>query len=182
MSTAPPTARRTRRSLRVRAAATVTRSGGATSHRPALAVLVAALVLGILGMHALVSHGNPTTSDASPGMTSMVGMPSGIASSAADRGDDSSRVHASEADAGGLHTGHGAAQGSGHSSNDAMSMLLLCAVMLTVAFALVALLVAGIFRPLLPAAFRPAVVRTRALQWVRGTGPPHEWQFSVVRC
>ena len=32
------------------------------------------------------------------------------------------------------------------------------------------------------AAFQPAALRADALAWVRGTGPPYVWQFSVIRC
>lgn len=182
MSTVP-TARRARSSLRARAAAVVTRSGGETRRRPALAFLVTALVLGILGMHALASHVTPATSAPSPDMSSMVGMTRGMAASVADQVDDSSRANASNADAAGLQTGHGSAKGPDHGSGDAMSMLMLCAVMLSAAtFTLLALLGVGMVRPLLPAAFHPAVVRARALQWLRGAGPPPEWQFSVIRC
>jgi hypothetical protein len=63
------------------------------------------------------------------------------------------------------------------------SMVMLCVVMLAAAaLTLLLVLAAGVIRPLLPAAFEPAVVSERAVQWVRGTGPPHEWQFSVIRC
>ena len=62
-------------------------------------------------------------------------------------------------------------------------MVMLCVVMLAAAaLTLLVVLAARLFRPLLPAAFMPAAVRERALQWVRGTGPPYEWQFSVIRC
>lgn len=50
MSPVPASSRRTRNSLWVRMAARLT-------GRSAVAVLVAALVVGILGMHALASHG-----------------------------------------------------------------------------------------------------------------------------
>ena len=72
------------------------------------------------------------------------------------------------------------ASGSGH---DMSSMVMLCVVMLAAAaLTLLALLAAGFVRPLLPAAFKPAPVRERVLQWMRDTGPPAVWAFSVVRC
>lgn len=191
MNPVPKIARRTRRSLRVRAAAAVVH-GGQAGRRTALAALVAALVLGILGMHALASHGTPATTDASPGMTSMTGV---MAGGMADRAIDSSWARAGKADTAGMQTaqasaqlgshaaGHGSAQGSGHGSGDAMSMLMLCAVMLAAAaLTLLVLLVVRVLRPVLPAAFHPAAVHAQARQWVRGTGPPYEWQFSVIRC
>jgi hypothetical protein len=62
-------------------------------------------------------------------------------------------------------------------------MVMLCVVMLAAAaLTLLVVLAAALFRPLLPAAFMPAAVRERTFQWVRGAGPPHEWQFSVIRC
>ncbi|CUR59848.1 hypothetical protein NOCA1190126 [metagenome] len=100
--------------------------------------------------------------------------------------------------AGTSHEGHAHPEGAPHASagaagtsagpgsdsrHDMASMVMLCAVMLaTAALTLLVVLAAGIVRPLLPAAFQPAAVRERALQWVRGTGPPPEWQFSVIRC
>ena len=60
---------------------------------------------------------------------------------------------------------------------------MLCVVMLAAAaLTLLALLATGFFRRLQPEAFMPAAVRERALQWVHDNGPPHEWQFSVIRC
>lgn len=133
--------------------------------RGALAALVVALVVGILGMHALASHGAPAA-------------PTALAAGASHTSHD----HL----AGGSHsptaagTSIGADSGSRH---DMASMAMLCVVMLAAAaLTLLVLLVAGVLRPLLPAAFQPAVVRERALQWVRVAGPPHEWQFSVIRC
>jgi hypothetical protein len=63
-----------------------------------------------------------------------------------------------------------------------MSMLMLCAFILTVALTLLVLAVVGIRRLRLPAAFWPAGARDKILGWARGTGPPHEWRFSVIRC
>ena len=126
-------------------------------------------------MHALASHGTSATSDASHGTTSMVGM----AAAATYQADDSSPAHAGHADDLGMQTSQIFADGSGHG----MNILMLCVVMLTAAaLTLLVLLVVGVLRPLLPVAFAPAASRARTLPWVRGTGPPHEWQFSVIRC
>lgn len=193
MNPVPTIARRTRRSLRVSAAAAVVQ-GGQAGTQTALAALVAALVLGILGMHALASHGTPATIDASPGMTTTTSVAGLMAGGAADRSSESWQAGAAHADDSAMQThasgelgsqaaGHGAAEGSGHGSGDAMSMLMLCAVMLAAAaLTLLVLLVLGVLRPLLPAAFSPAGVHAQARQWVRGTSPPYEWQFSVIRC
>jgi hypothetical protein len=188
MNTVPVIARRTRRSL-VQEAATVGNSAGQTAWRTALVVLVAALALGILGMHAVASHGSPATNDATPGMTSMTG----ATVDEADQATGSSRVNADKANDAGTQAqvsalgsqadGHGSAQDSGHGSGDAMSMLMLCAVMLAAAaLTLLVLLIIGIVRQRLPGAFHPAAVPARALRLVHGTGPPYEWQFSVIRC
>jgi hypothetical protein len=50
------------------------------------------------------------------------------------------------------------------------------------ALTLLVLLAVGFVRRVLPTTFQPAAVRAQALQWVRGTGPPYVWQFSVIRC
>ncbi|KQV69613.1 hypothetical protein ASC64_07140 [Nocardioides sp. Root122] len=164
----------TRRQLRVSTAAR-------PSSRVGLAALVAALVVGILGMHALPSHGAPaatTDRTASAAHTSsmiamspMSGMPSG---------------HDTAMEVGDSHEGHTTAAstaGGGGSGRDMVSTVMLCVVMLAAAaLTLLVVLAAGVLRLLLPAAFKPAAVRERALQRVRGTGPPHEWQFSVIRC
>jgi hypothetical protein len=145
-----------------------------------MAALVTALVLGILGMHALASHGTPAAPAAASSAMSMPGM-----TVADDTAMTSSNPHASQA-----HevpaaqptdeAGVGSDSGSGHVM---AGMVMLCVVMLAAAgLTLLAVLATGLFRPLLPAAFMPAAVRARTLQWVRGTGPPHEWQFSVIRC
>ena len=193
MSTVRRTAHRARRSLRVRAAALLSRSGGGVEHRGALGALVAVLVLGILGMHALASHGTPANADSSSGTTSMIGMEGRMAGGGADgQPGDSFRVHANQTDEAGVQagtaTGHTYGQpsthgpGSGHGPDGGMSMLMLCAFILTVALTLLVLAVVGIRRLRLPAAFWPAGARDKILRWARGTGPPHEWQFSVIRC
>ena len=177
MISAPPTAVRTRRYLRVPTAAR-------PSGRTALAPLVLALVIGILGMHALASHGAPAAPTAASssvmGMAAMTGMRS--APSPAMTSGDSHESHDRAAAAGQLSAAPAAGVDSG-SGHDMASVLMLCVVMLAAAaLTLLVLLAVRVLRPLLPAAFEPAAVRKRTLQWVRGTGPPHEWQFSVIRC
>ena len=156
--------------------------------RTVLVALVAALVVGILGMHALASHSAP-----SPAGAADAAVPSRSMSVAgAASGHDAAMA------AGTSHVGHAHPEAAPHASagaagtsadpgsdsrHDMASMVMLCAVMLaTAALTLLVVLAAGIVRPLLPAAFQPAAVRERALEWVRGTGPPPEWQFSVIRC
>lgn len=176
------TAPGTRRLLRVPEAARLTRGA-------ALAGLVAALVLGILGMHALANHGTPAsvataqpaaaaTSGAS--MTSMSSHDEAMASGGGhDRHTHVGATH-SPAAATAADVAVGMSPGSGH---DMSGMVMLCVVMLAaVALTLLALLVAGTVRRLLPTAFRPAAACERIIQWVRGTGPPPVWEFSVIRC
>ncbi len=161
----PATSRRTRKSLRVRIAARLT-------SRTALTGLVVALVVGILGMHALASHGAPADrAAASSAMTSMTS--GGMSTSAHEAVMSSSDAHDPHAVTDDGSSGHGMA-----------NMLMLCVVILAAAaLTLLALLAtAGFLRPLLPDAFQPAAVRERAVQWVRGSGPPLVWQFSVIRC
>lgn len=177
MNFVPATVRRTLRTPRVRAAATVTGSARGTGHGTGLAALVTALILGILGMHALASHGTSATS-------SMASMASGMAADVADEADDS-RAHGSRPVDVDTHNSpmfsHLAGEDSGH--GEAMSMWMLCAVMLAAAaITLLVLLLARIVRPWLPASFHPAEVRARALQKVRGSRPPPAWEFSVIRC
>jgi hypothetical protein len=63
-------------------------------------------------------------------------------------------------------------------------MLVLCALMLAgAAVWLLLLLVRRRVRgALLPPALQPAPALLRAVRWVRDTGPPPVWEFSVVRC
>lgn len=154
-------------------------AAGRGSGRTALAALVAALVVGILGMHALASHGTSaaTASVSSTRMTTTTDHDAAMAAGGSQEG----HAHAAATPL----TGQAAVEtsadsGSGH---DMAGMVMLCVAMLAAAaMTLLVLLSAGVFRALLPATFQPAVVVERALGWVRGTGPPHEWQFSVIRC
>ena len=160
MTAAPTITRRTHSVLRVHGA---------------LVALVAALVVGILGMHARPAHGT------APAQATGSSVPA------------QERAHQAAMAAGTSHDDHThptAARPSGadaarpHSGteHDMSSMVMLCIVMLAAAAMTVLLLVTGVFRRVAPAAFRSAPVRDRTPQWVRGTGPPHEWQFSVIRC
>lgn len=141
-----------------------------------LAAVVVSIVLGIIGMHALSTHGVIGSTDhsamTSPPTSSMTGshgdMPAfsqtsavpeahtGIASPAPDRGD-------------GHHMG---------------KMVMLCLAMLAAtAAALLLLLVALRLRPRVWA-HRPATPTTITTWFTarHGTGPPYVWQFSVIRC
>ncbi|GAB3028885.1 hypothetical protein GCM10011376_15270 [Nocardioides flavus (ex Wang et al. 2016)] len=163
---------------------------GRANGRTALAGLITALVVGILGMHALANHGTAAALTAATAATAAMGTSSTSMTSMSSRdasvaGGDSHAGHAHAAAAAGAST-EGAAIGvdadssSGHGMNH---MVMLCVVMLAVAaLTLLVRLASGSFQPLLPAAFKPAVVRERVLRWVRGTGPPPAWRFSVIGC
>ncbi|QBX56762.1 hypothetical protein EXE58_15720 [Nocardioides seonyuensis] len=146
-----------------------------------LAVLIAALVVGILGMHALASHGTPAAPAAS-NATSMTGTTSDH--HPAMPSVDSHEGHVPSA---GPHstdavTGGGGDPGSGP-GHDMASMVMQCIGMLAAAaLPLLARLAVGFVRPLRPAVFLPADVLERTFHWVRSTGPPSVWQFSVIRC
>jgi hypothetical protein len=154
-------------------------TGGRGAGRPWLAGLVAALAVGILGMHGLAGHGTPAAA-AAPA-ASMAQMSTMVTPAVHDAG----MATTSHADHDSRHvSGHDSGHVSGHDSGHGTAgTVMLCVVMLAAAaLTLLVVLAAGVLRPLLPDAFMPATVREQALQWVRGTGPPHEWQFSVIRC
>jgi hypothetical protein len=140
-------------------------------HRAALAALVAALVVGILGMHALTLHGPPSSEP-------YAAAPAAPAAPAADHGAGHGNVHEPATSAPvGSAPDHGAGQHSDH-------LVMLCAAMLAVA---ALLLLAGLLvrtvRPVrLLGAFAPLALAATARSWVRATGPPPAWQFSVIRC
>lgn len=158
-------------------------AGGRASGGAALAALVGSLVVGILGMHALASHGTPAAPAAASSTSSSAGMPSAHDAAMATGDSHAGHAHAAAATAAspaGAATGVDAGSSSGHGMTD---MVMLCVVMLAAAgLTLLVRLFGGSFRPLLPAALQPAAVRERVLQWVRGTGPPPVWAFSVIRC
>ena len=153
------------------------------SARTALAAFVGALVVGILGMHALATHGTtPTPAVAAASSMALTGTTHARDATMNAGGPSAGHDHSTASDAGSdvlnsaAHTG----TGSGH---DMRTMVMLCVVMLAAAaLTLLVLLAVRIVRPLLPAAFHPAVALPRAAEWVRGTGPPHVWAFSVIRC
>ena len=158
------------------------RAAAQVGDRGALAALVGLLVAGILGMHALASHGAPATPMANLGIATP-GATSGHQAAMTSDGTSDAQAHAATTAA--APTAHadassGTGPGSGH---DLGGMVMLCVVMLAAAAPTLLLLRAiRIVRPLLPATFLPAAVRARTGQWVRAAGPPLLWAFSVIRC
>lgn len=138
---------------------------------PAALLLLGAVLCGLLGMHALGSHG---TSHAS-------GQGAGHVSSH-DTGHDTGH-HA------GHHAGHGAGSAaaiasyalpsSGDEAETAVSVL--CLALLV--GAAVALVLRTGWRLPRPRAQRLSSQVSRPVRvWRRGAGPPYVWEFSVLRC
>lgn len=136
------------------------------SHRAVLAALVAALVVGILGMHALTLHGTSSEAYAAP---------------AAAHGDHAAGHGDTHGSAAGAPAGSAPEEGSGHHAGH---LLVLCAAMLAgAALLLLAGLLVRVMRPVrLLGAFAPLAPTAAVRSWVRATGPPSAWQFSVIRC
>ena len=147
--------------------AQVARSRGTAPLGVGLLVAVAALLLGILGMHALgrhgVSHGAPA-----PGVS--VAPPAGATGTAVEHG---------------AHHGTEAAADEGHGpQHGAAEMVVLCAAMLAAAAGML-LVLAGLRHRAPPvwAELRSALaLRVTSRARPGGTGPPAVWKFSVVRC
>lgn len=142
-----------------------------------LAAVVVSVVLGIIGMHALSTHGVMGTTDHSA-MTSPV-----TSSPMPGAHDDMSGDPLTSAVAG-AHAGMSSMapqEGHGHSLG---SMVMLCFAMLAATAGALLLLLLGLRLQPRVWAHRPAV-STTVTQWVTarlGTGPPYVWQFSVIRC
>lgn len=134
----------------------------------ALMGLVAVLVAGILGMHALGSHGTPAAG------TAVVAHASPDPHAAHEHGAAASGPGISSASA------HEGADGSGHGLG---GMVVLCTVMLAAAaLGLLALLVARLVRRVRLVRLARLAARIQPVCWTRGTGPPPVWEFSVIRC
>lgn len=140
-----------------------------------LTAFVASIVLGIIGMHALSTHGVTRTTD-HPTMTSAVSSPM----TGAHEGMSTSPVTSANA---GEHAGLPAVPdgGDGHSLG---SMVMLCFAMLAATAGALLLLLLGVCRK--PRAWAHRLhVPTTVTRWATaplGTGPPYVWNFSVIRC
>lgn len=136
-------------------------------HRAALAALVAALVVGILGMHAITLHDPSSQAYA--------------AAPAAAHGDHAAGHGDTHESATGVPAGSAPEEGSGHHADH---LLMLCAAMLAVAalLLLLGLLVRAVRPVRRVGAFESLAPTATVRSWVRATGPPPAWQFSVIRC
>lgn len=140
-----------------------------------LASVVASIVLGIIGMHALSTHGIMGSTDHST-MTSPIAAPMTGA-----HGDMSGSLTspAPEGPAGVVTTAPDS--GDGHHMG---TIVMLCLAMLAATAAALLLVLVGLRRRPRVWAHRPAIPTT-VTRWVtarHGTGPPYVWNFSVIRC
>ena len=142
-----------------------------------LGAFVVSVVLGIIGMHALSTHGVMGTTDHSA-MTSPAASPMTGAHGDMSGASDTDRT------AGAAHAGMSSTapqKGDGHSLG---SMVMLCFAMLAAAAGALLLLFLGLrCRP--RAWAHRLIVPTTVTTWVTarlGTGPPYVWNFSVIRC
>ena len=135
---------------------------------------VLAVVLGILGMHGLSTHGATAATGAGTPLVDTA--PAAAAEHATSHTIDHAAGHSS---------GHAAGHADQHEHGGAGSTVMLCVAMLVAAAAtLVTLLVRRSWPALTRAAQAPFARRSHprpALPRV-GTGPPSSWRFSVVRC
>lgn len=141
---------------------------------PVLLVAVLAVLFGILGMHALNSHG------AMAGQTSGGAQHQMSSSSAPEQGHTTAAtvvVNLGQAIDPASSDALSAPAGSGHGPT---GMLMLCLAMLVA----VALTVAAVWRSGKPLwrRLRPPHVVGRLRAAARGAGPPPSWEFSVIRC
>lgn len=137
-----------------------------------LAVVVVSVVLGIVGMHALSTHGLVGTT-APSAVSSPVISPVASATKSAVTGPVT-----------GAHAGMSSVAPEGGNGHSMGSMVMLCVAMLAATAGALLLVFLGVRRrsrvwaphPTLPAsAARWATARL-------GASPPYVWQFSVIRC
>lgn len=140
-----------------------------------LAAVVVSIVVGIVGMHALNTHGVLGSTDhatmTSPMTSPMTSLMTGA------HADTSSGMSA------GPETGSPAdVVPAGDNGPSMGSMVMLCFAMLAAAAG--ALLFLGLLRTPRDRAHRPSSAST-VVRWITarlGTGPPYVWEFSVIRC
>ena len=145
-----------------------------------LTAAVASIVLGIIGMHALSTHGvtgmsiTDHATMTSPVVSTMTGAHGDMSG-----GPVMSPATSEHADMSSTAPDDGG--GGGHSMG---SMVMLCFAMLAATAGALLLLLLGLHR-------RPRVWAhripepTTVIRWVAaraGTGPPYVWKFSVIRC
>lgn len=140
-----------------------------------LAAAVVSVVFGIVGMHALDTHGVM----GNPEHAAMTGQTTGQTSGS--HGDMSADMGAS--DLAGV-TGAGAAAPAGNSGHTMGGMVMSCVAVLAAAAGVLLLLLIGLRRIPRVWAHLPTVPGTLP-RWFTariGTGPSPVWDFSVIRC
>lgn len=148
-----------------------------TRRRPVLLAAVLAVLFGILGMHALNSHGamgSPASAGAGHQMSSMSAMADTVGDMViATAGEQAAQLGAPLA-----------AVISDPSDGDhgPAGMLMLCLAMLVA----VAIALGVVGRSGGPFRWLPSFHTSKAVRWpnavVRDSGPPSVWKFSVIRC
>ena len=135
-----------------------------------LGVLVVSVVLGIVGMHALNTHG-VMGAEHSTVTTTMTGAHADMATAPVTGDPAGLTAHTSST----AHGGDGPSLGS---------MVMLCFAMLVATAGALLLLFVGLRRRSRAGIHRPTVHTTAATRVTArlGSGPPYVWQFSVNRC
>ena len=151
------------------------------ARRSLLTAAVVAIVAGIIGMHALTTHGAMAATDHAS-MTAAMGSPATMTA------DDSETLRPHGIDAAATATVSGVSvagprRGMG-GMGDMNGMVMLCGFMITAAAAtLLLFLLAWRLIPVLPTRRRSAAATLRRLVTTHHeTGPPPVWEFSVIRC
>ncbi|MCW2833696.1 MAG: hypothetical protein JWN68_1649 [Nocardioides sp.] len=143
-----------------------------------LTAAVAFIVLGIIGMHALSTHGVM-----SMGITGHSTMTTPVGSHmTGEHGDAHGDPVTSSA--AGSHAGMSSTAPDGGDGHSLGSMVMLCFAMLAATAGALLLLLLGLRHIPRVWAHRPTAPAT-ATRWVTarlGTGPPYVWNFSVIRC
>jgi len=138
-----------------------------------LAAAVVSIVLGIVGMHALNTHGVMSDADHATMTSPMTGQGTGA------HGD----LAAGTSDLGGV-AGAVAAPPVGDNGHHPGSMVMLCVAILAAVAGALLLLLLGLLRiPRVRAHLLATPVALHRWATARlGTGPPPVWEFSVIRC
>lgn len=142
-----------------------------------LVMLVVAIVLGILGMHAISAHG--VTSEASHGAHASLSGDTSEPGGGLVLGPGADPIAAGTG--GGSEEGHDMGRGMGGMGGLAM----LCVAMLAATASALLLALGARRTPRFWAILSAAATTNTRLRWVTfalGTGPPPVWEFSVIRC
>ena len=139
-----------------------------------LTAAVASIVLGIMGMHALSTHGVMGM-----GITDHSTLTSPMTEA---HGDAHGELVMSPAS--GEHAAMSSAAPHDGRGHDMSGLVLLCLAMLSATAGALLVLILGLRRRPRTWAYR-LVTAAAVTRWVTarlGTGPPYVWQFSVIRC